>query len=303
MTSLLEMLITFVGVMLILALIAQSVQELIKATFAVKGFTARHALEKLITEAARAQGLMQADGQEIAQAVTQRLIQLGQDGVRRGALRLDTLSAPLLGQLITSIEPEAVGSLRGIGGDQAERRLGGVAAQAVAWFPLAMDPVDERYRRRMRGFALLSSALVVLALNADALAILRRARDDPQFRQRVQATAASLDSLSQRARAEATRDTVAGTPQHVVQDSARSALTRVVSPANTDLVLGTPKDWQYADYRWWIGILASILLVSLGAPFWHDAFEALFGLKNRIRAEAEAGGRARNKAEPDAALH
>jgi hypothetical protein len=41
------------------------------------------------------------------------------------------------------------------------------------------------------------------------------------------------------------------------------------------------------DFRWWIGIVASVLLVSLGAPFWHDLLETLFGLKNRMQAQAQ----------------
>ena len=291
MTSLLEVLLTFVGSMLILALIAQSVQELIKVTFAVKGFTARRAAESLISEAARAQGLMEADGREIVEAVVQRLVQLGQGGVRPGALRLDTLTAPLLDQLVRSVDQEAVGSLRGIGETEARERLGKVATQAVAWFPLAMGPVDERYRRRMRGLALLSSAIVVLALNADAFAILRKAREDPEFRHKVQATALHLDSLAQRARAEMGPDTAAGPRPHPAADTLSAALPRVLAQADSEFAFGAPGGREFGTYRWWIGILGSILLVSLGAPFWHDALEALFGLKNRIRAEAKAGGR------------
>jgi hypothetical protein len=48
-----------------------------------------------------------------------------------------------------------------------------------------MTPVEHRYRRQMRGWSLLLSAIVVLGLNADALAIFEQARTDPAFRGRM----------------------------------------------------------------------------------------------------------------------
>src|ERR1044071_8377809 len=123
MTSLLEVLITFVSAMLILALIAQSVQEIIKVIFAIKGSTARHALEGLVRQAAQAEDLDEGDGKQIVNAVIKRLSDLGQNGVRRGALRLDTLNPPLLGELIRSLEPAAIASVKGVGGAQGRATL------------------------------------------------------------------------------------------------------------------------------------------------------------------------------------
>jgi hypothetical protein len=57
--------------------------------------------------------------------------------------------------------------------------------------------------------------------------------------------------------------------------------------ADTSFLLGTLGDRRPGDPLWWVGIVLSTLLVSLGAPFWHDLLEALFGLKNRVRAQAE----------------
>jgi hypothetical protein len=309
MISLLEVLITFVGAMLILALVAQSVQELIKVVLAVKGSTARRALQRLVTESTQAEGLLKGDAAQVVESVVRRLANLGQYGVRPGSLRLDKLTAPLLGELILSVEPENVGSLKGLDGKVATDRLEGVASRAVRWFPLSMDPVDDRYRRRMRGFALLSSAVVVLALNADALSILRQARHDPAFRDRIQATAQRLDSLDQRVQAEAAAATATGqeeratgdsatqTPTRAAADSARAEAVRLLRSGDA-LLLGGAGGWRLGDYQWWIGILISVLLVSLGAPFWHDALEALFGVKNRIRAQA---AKARSEALPEVA--
>jgi hypothetical protein len=46
-------------------------------------------------------------------------------------------------------------------------------------------------------------------------------------------------------------------------------------------------------------MIASVLLVSLGAPFWHDVLESVFGLKSRLRlARPEV---AADAGEPEAA--
>jgi hypothetical protein len=294
--SLLETMIALVVVMLVLALAAQSIQELIKAGFAVKGATALSALRGLVREAARARG-HHAAAEELYTAVLNRLEGLGQRGVRSRKVRLDELTARELGEVIRRVDPTAISGLRGLSSTQAGERLDAIAEQAQNWFGLAMNPVDERYRRRMRGLALGSSAAVVLLLNVNAFAVLQRARQDPAYRAGAVALGSRLDSLETRIRdAQAgAADTSAGAVQQraaaaadlrALQDTMRHEVAAAVSK-EAGLVVSDPDGWQWTSYRWWLGILMSTLLVSLGAPFWHDTLEALFGLKNRIRAEAK----------------
>ena len=42
-----------------------------------------------------------------------------------------------------------------------------------------------------------------------------------------------------------------------------------------------------SDFRTLLGWLIMTLLLSLGAPFWHDALESLFGVKNLLRRTNE----------------
>lgn len=292
MLSLLEVLVTFIGVMLVLALAAQSVQELVKIVLALKGQATLHGLRGLLNEAVRAEGLGQS-GDDVVKSVVRRLQGLGQNGVRPNALRLDALSAKQLADLVKNVDPQEVPDLRTLHGEAAGAVLKKVADRASAWFPLAMDPVADRYRRRMRGVAFASSAAVVLALNADALTIFRRARDDDQFRSRVNAATAELGALQQKVRdlgdrcvkgkAEAA-DTACQALRPVL-DSLNTGALRVA--ADTTFLAGITGPRRPKDLSWWIGILLSTLLVSLGAPFWHDTLETLFGIKNRVRAEAK----------------
>lgn len=295
MGSLLEVLVTFIGVMLILALAAQSVQEMIKIIFAIKSQTALRALRGLIGEAADATGLAM-DGDAIFQSVIGRLRGLGQDGVRKSKVRLDTLTPETLASLIESATQVKGSSLEATSDAKSDDRLKDVAIKVKEWFPLAWEPVGERYGRRMRGLAILSAAVVVIGFNADAFAVLRRAREDPAYRAAVTASAVRLDSLSERVRA--LSDTTAGDTsaagRRARADSLRAtrdtlnAVLKQIQSGQAGFVLGGPGGQRWDDINWWIGILLSTLLVSLGAPFWHDALEAVFGLKNRIRAEAKA---------------
>src|SRR5205809_3213706 len=295
MASLLETLVTFMGVMLILALAAQSVQEIIKIVFAIKSQTALRGVRGVVVGAAKAGKLLESDGEAIFRSVFARLQGLGQNGVRKSAVRLDSLTAGDLGTLIESATQVLGSSLEPTGDAKSDDKLKEVAKKAQDWFTLAWEPVGDRYRRRMQGFAILSAAIVVVGLNVDAFAVLRKASADPAYRAAVTAAALHLDTLEQRSRtlkdSLAHGDTSAAVRQaraeslKTVTDSLNAARARAVG-GQAGFVLGEPGAQRWTDIWWWVGIIASTLLVSLGAPFWHDMLEAVFGLKNRIRAEA-----------------
>ena len=324
MMALLETLLAFVGVMLVLALAAQSVQELLKVMFAIKGMTTRRGLEGLLTEAAKAEGQPGA-GPDLLRQVLDRLRGLGQNGVRSSAVRIDALSAETLTDLIRNVDSGQISGMGTLDPRNAGAALEKIARHAADWFPLAMDPVAERYRRRMRGLSYVSAAVVVLALNADALTIFRLSRNDPAFRERVGAATAGLiewsrrvDSLERLCDAPGgeietdtpsdTTDTVrdaaqadtaetgdARSPQVATADTACVALQaaqdslRAVEKragGDTAFLAGFLGDRRPGEPRWWLGILLSVLLVSLGAPFWHDLLETLFGVKSRVIAQA-----------------
>ncbi|NNG16591.1 MAG: hypothetical protein HKM89_08930 [Gemmatimonadales bacterium] len=332
MLSLLAVLLTFVGAMLVLALAAESLQELIKVVFAFKGQARVKALSGLVVEAARSKGLTTEDGEAIFTKLRERLQALGQDGVRNTALRLDRLDAKQLSELITKVNPDDVVGLTSLDAEEAAKYLNCIAGQATQWFPLAMTPVTDRYGRRMRFFALLPSAIVVLALNADALSIFNQARTDESFRESVGAAVATLDSLDQVARrlsaaasssiqeqpapaavpqdatapeadasdqepgtedASSQETDEASVPQVASQDSLQAVrdsirvLALSIARSEQGFLIGNPGGQNLDDLKWWAGILVSILLVSLGSPFWHDALRALFGAKQRITAQAQ----------------
>jgi hypothetical protein len=189
-----------------------------------------------------------------------------------------------------------VPDLRTSNPDAGRATLELIAERATAWFPLAMEPVADRYRRRMRGVALATAAAVVLALNADALTIFRQAQTNDEFRQQVSAATEQLTGLQEEVREFGDRCLKASPEGAASSDTACAALapaldslnrSAVQVAAHTGFLDGITGPRRPRDPEWWMGILLSTLLVSLGAPFWHDLLETMFGVKNRVRAQAE----------------
>lgn len=305
MSNLLQALIAFVGVMLVLALAAQSVQEILKTMVVLKGRAQLKAMEGLIREATRFHGQFNIDADAIIADVKKRLAALGQKGVRKGKLRLDELGADNLKDLIASVSVSGIPGLQ-IAEEEAKKALEAIGERARTWYDLAVCPVDQKYRRQMRVLALAASAFVVIPLNAGAGRIFKMARTDPAFRARVDSMVAHLQAIPDTATVVVKRDSAAGgdSAAVVTTDTTRVAARNARAEAAHEMVradsLGifapiTGDD--LSSIPWWVGILLSVLLVSLGAPFWHDLLESLFGLKNRIRAQAEqvreGGGRGR----------
>ena len=293
MTSLLEVLLTFAATMLVLALAAQSLQDIVKFTFALKGRTKLTAMRRLVRESAIVAGLEEEDGDDIATQVVARLSNLSQRGVRKKNVRLDVLDKPQLMELVRAVDPQQVRALKPLVVEVGKQRLADVACEVEKWFELALNPVNERYRRRMRLGAIASAAVVVLAVNADAFGVLQRARTDPRFRAAAQRQATAYWTADSAARVLEDSARKLGTAAGAGLDSAvRVAAARrqvlalaVVQQTDSSLVLGYPKGFQ-PDWHWGLGILIATLLVSLGAPFWHDLLESVLGLKNRIRLQA-----------------
>ncbi len=319
MLSLLEILITLIGVVLILALVSQNLIELLKSGFALKGITRSRALQGLIVQATDATdaGTEQA-GRKIFEQVVKRLRGLGQEGVRKEAVRIDSLDAKGLASIIEAVD------LRDVPGIDSKEAIEEVAAKAEEWFSVAMNAVDGRHLRRMRGWTLLTSAVVVIGLNVDAIRLLELARTDPQFRadvaEAVERVSLAVDTLDERVAtalaatptdtaapdttaadtaATGVGDTVAAGAALLArqssvaeaQDSLNNVLLELASAEDGILAqIAGPRNWGELD--WWIGIIVMTLLVSLGAPFWHDLLGSLMGMRKQIQnnARADASG-------------
>ena len=153
-----------------------------------------------------------------------------------------------------------------------------------SWYDTVMLGFQERYERHMRTWAFILSVVVTIALNADVFTIYKRLATDDVARARV---LAESDNVQKRylARIDAARN--AKQPETV------QALTKQLNDELDDIALSYPplglRPFDYSDFTPWsiAGWLVMAFLLSFGAPFWHDALESLFGLKNFLRQKTD----------------
>ncbi len=295
MASLLEVVLTFVGAMLVLALVAQSLQEIIKSSVAFKSGLRFKAVRALIIESAKAVRLSADDGEDIVKALIKQLAALGQSAIRKEkSLRLDVIDADKLEALIAGLEPNDVRGLKGQ--PKPPATLPQVGAQAKKWFDLSVNPVTDRHGRRMKLSALVTGAVVVAVVNADAFWIMDHARNDPAFRAKVATQVDSLGVAATAVRAiedSMNADTTASDSVFEALSARRETLVQQRFAASRSAVMGEEglfpgyAGWTFS-FRWLFGILISTLLVGLGAPFWNDVLGSLTGVKDRVQTAAKA---------------
>jgi len=153
--------------------------------------------------------------------------------------------------------------------------LANVRKDMENWFDDSMDRVSGWYKRKAQKIIAVAGLVFCVAANADTLMIVNELWHDQALRTSVDAAAvagikagaptdsqANLNAAMGRASSE-------GTPYRLEMDAQGCAQTRV--PRYPYQLLGLDKKV--------LGILISILAVSLGAPFWFDILSNLGNLR------------------------
>ncbi len=159
-------------------------------------------------------------------------------------------------------------------------------AAIESWYDTVMLGFQERYARHMRTWAFVISLAVTIFLNADIFAIYKRLATSAIDQQRVLKQAEAIQSRYATLIANAGAD--AGTVQQLnkqlendLEGAAMSYPALGIEPLDSWRDLGNTTPWQL------VGWLVMAALLSLGAPFWHDTLESLFGLKNLLRQKTD----------------
>jgi hypothetical protein len=151
------------------------------------------------------------------------------------------------------------------------------------WFSPMMDRVSQRFAYQMRMWTVVFSFVIAFALHFDSLTILSDLSSNPDVRTRL---VASADTLSKRADAlsAATPNT---TPPEGDVAAVRSAADSLGTLLNERFALHLiPDPYPQPFYAYWkpswlhlVGVLASAVLLSLGAPFWFNTLKTLLNLR------------------------
>lgn len=162
------------------------------------------------------------------------------------------------------------------------------------WFDTVMQSFEERYHRGMRTWSFFIGLVVVIVLNANIFSIYERIVQSDVLRANLSVAATELMTLQKRVEERQAQLDASG--------SDNEALKKLIAKdrAEIDHLVDQyggfgfePLDWHLRRpspmeaVRSLLGWLVMALLLTLGAPFWHDALESLFGVKNLLRRRTE----------------
>lgn len=152
-------------------------------------------------------------------------------------------------------------------------------AKLNSWFDQTMDRVSERFTFSTRGLTFLSAALVACALQLDTVSLVNRLSMDDNMRNALVQQAVVVNQQEQaRLAAAAGSGATAGAPADpaILRDYyAALAKAGILHVPGKDWV----DEWKNVSLP---GLIISILLLSLGAPFWYSALNKLLALRSVI---------------------
>ena len=186
------------------------------------------------------------------------------------------------------------------------------------WYDLTIVSFKDHYERRMKMWAFVMGAAVVVWLNANIFDIYKefstnRVLRDSAVKIGERLAATPKDSLII-ARAADGSDSVRYIPDSLAFKAIQTHVRFIDSTVNAqsfqlirwNTPTGTPLSWDAgvifsAIWQNILGWLGMTLLVGLGAPFWYDILKTIVGLKERARG-TQSGGQSASTIERERAV-
>jgi hypothetical protein len=186
-------------------------------------------------------------------------------------------------------------------------------AEVESWYDTVMQSFDERYARSMKTWAVVISFLVVVFLNANFFNIYKNISANDVTRSLLVQAGPEVLSRAETAAKNQNPPQIQPPVDQANQEtkdllaSIQKIRGQLRSDVDTYASLGfAPTKW--ADFRYWLttlppndswldqrktdlrtllGWIITALLLSVGAPFWQDMLESLFGIKSLLRKRGE----------------
>jgi len=299
--GILDTIIALVVVLLVLSLLVQSIQSLLKKLLKLKSTVVMDSLLDLFQfiETDKLIGQKPEDFLKLVQAEFQKL---GRESAG-GRLMMDSIAKEDLLKVVERIGTalgDKAGAAKLAALDPAKLK-----AEVSTWFEAVMQSFDERYTRHMKTVAVIISIVVVILLNANIFTIYRNIALNDAMRAnivkmapQVQKQAAELNKP-----ADSSQSTTTQTDDQAKADIKKNA-EQAQQLVNDYKGLGfnplTPQQIKNffsgpmpADQKFFhilkvlLGWGIMVLLLSVGAPFWEDTLESLFGVKNLLRRKSD----------------
>ena len=283
----LDTVIALITVILLLSLVVQSAQSIIKKWFKLKSTTIQTSLVRLF-EYVKTQDLAGIDSTSLAAQVKEQFGLLG---------KVSLFKNPMMDSIAKSDLLKILGEIKTIDAAKVEALQGKVDQ----WFDTVMQGFEERYTRHMKTVALCVSIVVVIVLNANFFDIYHNISTNDSLRETVIARRGAIEEkLKQLNSEDPTKVTKADIDKAVEELKKLQGETPIfgITPlTRTDIsdFFNNTGPWAApeAGSRFWYlmkllaGWSITVMLLSVGAPFWQDTLESLFGIKNLLRKRTD----------------
>lgn len=299
----LDTIIAMVVVLLVLSLLVQSIQSLLKKLLKLKSTVVMSSLLDLF-QYVDTQKLIGQKPEDFVGLVKSEFQKLGRQ-TARGNLMMDSIAKDDLLQVVDRIarnHPDI---------DLKQFNPATFQAEVDKWFDAVMQSFDERYTRHMKTVAVIIAVVVVIVLNANIFTVYRNiALNDalrtaivsigPQVQKQAGMNNAAGNSPNEAAPPKTEDQTKPEIKQNVDQlqqfiKDYRGLGFAPLKPQQIKSFIKGDGDWQHSSaserfvhaLKVLLGWGIMVLLLSVGAPFWEDTLESLFGVKNLLRKRSD----------------
>ena len=278
--------IAMIIVLLVLSLVVQSIQSVIKKWFKMKSRSVFNSLTDLLNYIDK--GSETRSAEKLVEEIQGELKKLGRVSLILKNPVVDSITKDDLLKLLDRVN---AGSLK----DSVD-----------VWYDTVMQSFEERYFRHMKSVAILISVVLVIFLNANFFQIYTNISTNDVLRNAI---IAKQNEIQDRVRMQPANQPAGTQTPDAVEQQLKTELKQLQTTLDESTTFGLqPFKWSqvkdfFAATGPWAGHAGErftylikalsgwaimIMLLSVGAPFWQDALESLFGVKNLLQKKAAA---------------
>jgi hypothetical protein len=282
----LDTVIAMIIVILILSLIVQSIQSVIKKWFKLKSRSILDSLHDLF-EYAQLKEMSAKEAAESAEKLVERVKEelklLGRVSLIRKNAMVDSIAKEDLLKILDRIDST------------------GLKAKVDQWYETVMQGFEERYTRHMKTVAIFISIFVVIFFNANFFDVYQNISRNDLLRNSL---IAQTDDINKRLRELPPQNNQAPPEDRTQRQQAEEELKQARQQLQLDMDRAAGLGFkpltkaQVSNFfsgnvgflevlRSLLGWTIMVMLLSVGAPFWQDALESLFGIKNLLRKKSD----------------
>lgn len=208
------------------------------------------------------------------------------------------VAAEALGQLWKELSAEELAA-------KLKERLGGRAEELVVetlgkvrkieagisdWFDVVMDATSEKFKLWARWITAAGALVLAFGFQVDSLEIFNRLSSDPELRAAVLEQVVDVQEVYDAAYAESAPQTE--DPKERFEQAGKAVDSVLEQVYKTPLLTLEPVDSRAELGQNLGGKLMTVLLLSLGAPFWYRALRNVVGFRSIVARKQETGGAA-----------